>query len=154
MKIRKKGLLIGVMAVLMISILVPVYAQTQSGDPVQDRDQICDAQGQTVRAFGEEKPETPEGALCESEGEQIKEQTQTQEKLRDCGGDAEEGKQYQYQYKYQDQLGQEEENPEEGIYTQEQTQNQEQKKEGNTENEGSEQFQYQYKYQDQFGKEE
>ena len=56
MKMRKKGLMIGIMAVLMISILVPAYAQTQSGDPIRDRDQDCEPQGPATRAYGEETP--------------------------------------------------------------------------------------------------
>ena len=154
MKMRKKGLMIGVMAVLLISILVPAYAQTQSGDAVQDRDQDCEPQGPATRSYGEEtptraqekKPEAIEEESLESGEEQTQEQNQSKEQLRE--GEGEEGEQYQYQY--QDRFGQEEETEVEGDPSQEQTQSKEQSRDG----EDSEGEQYQHRYQDRFGQEE
>ena len=103
------------MAILMISILVPAYAQTQSGDLIQDRDQECGPQGPATRAYGEdkptkaqeEKPETTEVEAFGSSEESVQEQTQTQEQLREGNLEGEDGEQYQHQYRYQDRFGQE-----------------------------------------------
>jgi hypothetical protein len=151
---RKKGLMIGVMAVLLISILIPAYAQTQSGDPVQDRDQDCEPNGPATRTYGEEtsaktqekKLEVTKEESLESGEELVQEQTQSKEQLRD--GEGEEGE--HYQHRYQDRFGQEEAIELDEDPSQEQTQSQEQSRNG----EGEEGEQYQYRYQDRFGQEE
>ena len=153
MKTKRKGLIIGMVALMMISILVPAYAQSQSGNLDRTRDQECSPQGPATRAYGEEppiqaqeeKPESNNAEILESVEEPTQEQTQTQEQQREFNGESEDCEQYQYQYQYR--YGQEETIEQEQNTTQEQTQNQEQLKECNTENENCEQYQYQYKYQ-------
>jgi hypothetical protein len=118
MKIKRKGLITAVVALLMIAVIVPVYAQSQSGIMQQDRDQDCTLQGPATRAYGEEPPvqaqeEKPEGISEEDINEvetPIQEQTQTQEQLkdRDCENLDCEQPQYQHQEQYQYQHGQEE----------------------------------------------
>jgi hypothetical protein len=152
MKTKSKGLMIGMVALMMISILVPAYAQSQSGDLDRTRDQECTPQGPATRAYGEEppiqaqeeKPDSNNAEMFESVEEPTQEQTQTQEQQRDCNGETEDCEKYQYQYQYS--YGQEE-TLEQAESTQEQTQNQEQLKECNNENVDCEQYQYQYKHQ-------
>ena len=120
MKIKSKGMIIVVVALLTMAVLVPVYAQYQNGTPQQDRDQDCTPQGPATRAYGEDPPvqaqeEKPEGLSEENLEEAetpLQEQTQTQEQLRDCTCENEDCEQYQYQYQhleqYQYQHGQEE----------------------------------------------
>jgi hypothetical protein len=121
MKIKSKGMIIVVVALLMMAVLVPVYAQYQNGTPQQDRDQDCTPQGPATRAYGEDPPvqaqeEKPEGLSEEETLEEaetpIQEQTQTQEQLRECdyeNADCEENQyHYQYQFKEQFRYGQEE----------------------------------------------
>ena len=115
MKTKNKGLIIVAVALLTMAFLLPVYAQTQNGTPIQDRDQICEPQGPATRAYGEETPvqtqEKKEGlseiALGEAETP-IQQQTQTQEQLNnchceneECNCENEECEQYQYQFQYQ-----------------------------------------------------
>jgi len=122
MKIKSKGLIIVAAALLMMAVLVPVHAQSQSGILQQDRDQDCTPEGPATRAYGgdtpvqaqEEKPEelSEEETLDETETP-IQEQTQTRDQLRDCDCENEDCNcenedcdQYQYQYQYR--YGQEE----------------------------------------------
>ena len=113
MKIKKKGLITVAVALLMLAVIVPVYAQSQSGtlQHLRTQDPDCEHQGPATRAYGEDPPvqaqeEKPEGLSGEETGDgetPIQEQTQTQEQLRegDCeNADCEEN-QYQYQYQYQ-----------------------------------------------------
>ena len=118
MKMKNRGLIIGIIALLMISA-VPAYAQAQNGILDQDRDQECTPQGPATRAYGEEtptqaqqeKPESTQQEISESTEEptqeQTHEQTQTQEQLQTCNYENEDCEQYQYQYKYQYQKEQE-----------------------------------------------
>ena len=120
MKIKSKGLIIGSVALLMLAVIVPVYAQSQNGILQQDRDQDCTPQGPATRAYEEDPPvqaqeEKTEGLSEENLEEAetpLQEQTQTQEQLRDCTCENEDCEQYQYQYQhleqYQYQHGQEE----------------------------------------------
>jgi hypothetical protein len=120
MKLKSKGLIIVAAALLMMTVLVPVYAHSQNGTMQQDRDQDCTPQGPATRAYGEDPPvqaqeEKSEGLSEENLEEAetpLQEQTQTQEQLRDCTCENEDCEQYQYQYQhleqYQYQHGQEE----------------------------------------------
>jgi hypothetical protein len=121
MKIKRKGLMIVAVALLMVGVIVPVYALgDQSGALKCPRDQINEEPpGPTTRAYGEnsQSPEglSEEGTLEEANTpiqEQTQDQTQTQEQLKECdceNAECEEN-QYQYQYKSQEQFryGQEE----------------------------------------------
>ena len=115
MKMKNRGLIIGIVALLMISVAVPVYAQAQNGILDQDRDQECTPQGPATRAYGEEtptqaqqeKPESTQQEISESIEEPTQEQTQTKEQLQTCQYENEDCEQYQYQYKYQYQKSQE-----------------------------------------------
>jgi len=115
MKIKRKGMIIVAVALLMMAVLVPVYAQSQNGTLQQDRDQDCTPQGPAVRAYGEDSPvqaqeEKPEGLSEETLEEAetpIQEQTRTQEQLSNCDCENEECncgnedcEQYHYQYQY------------------------------------------------------
>lgn len=116
MKLKSKGLVIVAVALLTVVVLVPVYAQSRSGIMQQDRDQACEPEGPTTRAYGEDPPvqaqeEKPEGLSEETLEEAetpVQEQTQTQEQLRNCDCDNEDCEQYQYQYQNQYRGGQEE----------------------------------------------
>ena len=121
MKIKSKGMIIVVVALLTMAVLVPVYAQYQNGTPQQDRDQDCTPQGPATRAYGEDSPiqtqepeELSEEEALEEVETSIQEQTQTQEQLRECdceNADCEENQyQYQCQHQFQEQCryGQEE----------------------------------------------
>lgn len=97
---NKKGLTVVALALLAMTFLFPVYAQTQSGILQQDRDQECIPEGSATRTYGE-NAQDPEGDLFTSE--ETSEQTQTREQLRECNCENEDCEQYQYQYQYQHQ---------------------------------------------------
>ena len=114
-------MIIVAIAMLMMSVLVPAYAQSQNGIMQQDRDQTCDPEGPATRAYGEEPPiqareekpeEQPEEETLEvvedPVQEQTQEQTQNREQSKDSECENEDCEQYQYQYQYQYQHGQEE----------------------------------------------
>ena len=107
---------------LMIAVIVPVYALgDQSGNMQQKRDQDCEPESPSTRAYGEDPPvqaqeekpeELSEGETLQENGAPIQEQNQTQEQLRshDCENEECEQFQYQFQYQFQEQYrnGQEE----------------------------------------------
>ena len=105
MKNKNKVLIIATVALLTMAILLPVYAQTQSGVMQQDRDQDCDPQGPATRSYGEDS-QNPENELSETEPAQAP--TQTGEQLRECICENEDCDEYRYQYQHQYQHGQEE----------------------------------------------
>jgi hypothetical protein len=119
MKIKGKGLMTVAVALLMIAVIVPVYAQSQSGtlDRIREPDPECSQEGATTRPWGDEPPvqaqvEKPEKLteeeILEENETPIQEQTQTQEQLRDCNCESEECEQCQFQYQEQYRGGQEE----------------------------------------------
>jgi hypothetical protein len=118
-KNMNKGLIIAAVCFLAMALLVPVYAQTQSGILQQDRDQDCIPEGPATRGYEEEPPvqaqvekpeELAEEETLEEDATSIQEQSQTQEQLKDCDCGNEDCEQYQYQFQYQDKYrsGQEE----------------------------------------------
>ena len=124
MKMKNKRLIIVAVALLMIAVIFPVYAQSQSGtmDRIREPDPDCSQEGATTRPWEDESPvkaqvekpeELSEEETLEEDETPIQEQTQTQEQLRDCDCENEDCEQYQFQYQfqYQDryQSGQEEE---------------------------------------------
>jgi hypothetical protein len=112
MKIKRKGLMIVAVALLMVAVIVPVYALgDQSGIMKCPRDQANeDPPGPTTRSYGENS-QNPEGlsgeeTLEETETpiqEQKQEQTQKQEQLRDGDCENADCEQYQYQYQHKEQ---------------------------------------------------
>jgi hypothetical protein len=117
MKIKRKGLMIVAVALLMVAVIVPVYALgDQSGIMKCPRDQANeDPPGPTTRSYGENSQDqeglSGEETLEEAETliqEQNQEQTQKQEQLRDGECENADCEQYQYQHKeqYQYQQGQ------------------------------------------------
>ena len=116
LKNRNKGLIVAAVCFLAMAFLVPAYAQNQSGDLQQDRDQDCIPEGPATRAYGdepptqaqEEKPEVSEEEALEAVEDPLQEQTRTRERIRNCNYENEDCEEYQYQYQYQYQYGQEE----------------------------------------------
>ena len=117
MKIKRKGLIPLVVALLMIAVIVPVYALgDQSGIMKCPRDQANeDPPGPTTRSYGENS-QNPEGlseeeTLEEAETpiqEQTQDQTQIQEQLKECDCENADCEENQYQFQEQCRYGQEE----------------------------------------------
>lgn len=119
MKIKRKGLMTVAVALLMIAVIVPVYAQYQSGtmDRIREPDPACSQEGATTRPWEEEPPvqaqvekpeELSEEETLEEEETPIQEQTQTREQLRDGECEHEDCEQCQHQFQEQYRYGQEE----------------------------------------------
>jgi len=118
MEMKSKRLMIVAIALLMMAVIFPVYAQSQNGtmDRIREPDPSCSQEGATTRPWEEEPPvqaqvEKPEELTEEETLEDetpIQEQTQTQEQLRDCDCENKECEQYQFQCQDKYRGGQEE----------------------------------------------
>jgi len=107
MNLKVKGSIIVVATLLLLSVVAPVFAQSQNGSLQHDRDQECTPQGPATRAYGEdppvqaqeEKPELISEEIIE-EDTPLQEQNQKQEQLRNCDCENEDCEKYQYRYQY------------------------------------------------------